>query len=49
MSTTITVERGNIFNDAYQGIMNILPYNLKNRLEIVYEGEEGLDYGGLLR
>jgi len=48
-NTDISVNRRNLFNDAYHKIMNILSYNLKNRLRITYVGEMGFDLGGLLK
>jgi len=47
--TQILINRNNLFNDAYQEIMRRLPDDMKNRLSIEYEGEEGVDCGGLLR
>jgi E3 ubiquitin-protein ligase NEDD4 len=45
----IKVRRGHIFEDAYAEIMRQLPADLKKRLMIKFEGEDGLDYGGLSR
>jgi len=47
--TIIEVDRDNLFHDAYYGIMNKSPQELKKRLRILYEGEEGRDAGGILR
>lgn len=45
----IKVRRKNIFEDAYQEIMRQSPEDLKKRLMIKFDGEEGLDYGGVSR
>ncbi|KAF9194281.1 E3 ubiquitin-protein ligase pub1 [Haplosporangium sp. Z 767] len=43
------VRRSHIFEDAYHEIMRQSPTDLKKRLMIKFEGEDGLDYGGLSR
>jgi len=45
----IEINRNNLFNDAFNGIMSQSPEELKKRLRIKYIGEEGLDASGLLR
>ncbi|KAK9768070.1 hypothetical protein K7432_001606 [Basidiobolus ranarum] len=45
----IKVRRDHIFEDAYAEIMRQTPAELKKRLMIKFEGEDGLDYGGLSR
>ncbi|ORX64502.1 HECT-domain-containing protein [Anaeromyces robustus] len=45
----ITINRNNLFYNAYEIFMNHSPEDLKKVLRIRYEGEEGLDAGGLLR
>lgn len=45
----IKVRRSNIFEDAYAEIMRQNPTDLKKRLMIKFDGEEGLDYGGVSR
>ncbi|EGV64939.1 NEDD4 E3 ubiquitin-protein ligase [Yamadazyma tenuis] len=45
----ITVRRDHIFEDSYQEIMRQTPEDLKKRLMIKFDGEEGLDYGGVSR
>ncbi|KAG0215162.1 hypothetical protein BGX31_000904 [Mortierella sp. GBA43] len=45
----IKVRRSNIFEDSYHEIMRQSPNDLKKRLMIKFEGEDGLDYGGLSR
>lgn len=46
---SIKVKRSNIFEDAYQEIMRQSPEELKKRLMIEFDGEEGVDYGGVSR
>ncbi|KAF8940668.1 hypothetical protein BGZ47_007669 [Haplosporangium gracile] len=43
------VRRSHIFEDSYHEIMRQSPTDLKKRLMIKFEGEDGLDYGGLSR
>ncbi|KAF9127760.1 hypothetical protein BGW39_005652 [Mortierella sp. 14UC] len=43
------VRRSHIFEDSYHEIMRQSPSDLKKRLMIKFEGEDGLDYGGLSR
>ncbi|KAK0523250.1 hypothetical protein OC834_003529 [Tilletia horrida] len=43
------VRRSHIFEDSYTQIMMQAPNDLKKRLMIKFEGEDGLDYGGLSR
>ncbi|KAI8647384.1 E3 ubiquitin-protein ligase RSP5 [Parasitella parasitica] len=45
----IKVRRDHIFEDAYAEVMRQAPADLKKRLMIKFEGEDGLDYGGLSR
>ena len=45
----IKVRRNHIFEDSYAEIMRKTPTDLKKRLIIKFEGEDGLDYGGLAR
>ncbi|KAL1006720.1 hypothetical protein UPYG_G00075890 [Umbra pygmaea] len=45
----ITVARQTLFEDSFQQIMNLKPYDLRRRLYVIFRGEEGLDYGGLAR
>ncbi|ANZ76228.1 BA75_02831T0 [Komagataella pastoris] len=45
----IKVRRSHIFEDSYQEIMRQSPEDLKKRLMIKFDGEEGLDYGGVSR
>ncbi|XP_026712815.1 LOW QUALITY PROTEIN: NEDD4-like E3 ubiquitin-protein ligase WWP2 [Athene cunicularia] len=43
----ISVSRQTLFEDSFQQIMNMKPYDLRRRLYIIMRGEEGLDYGGI--
>ncbi|KAG8884851.1 hypothetical protein FRB97_003057 [Tulasnella sp. 331] len=45
----IKVRRNHIFEDSYAEIMRQSANDLKKRLMIKFEGEDGLDYGGLSR
>ncbi|KAJ2958849.1 hypothetical protein NQZ79_g5591 [Umbelopsis isabellina] len=45
----IKVRRSRIFEDSYAEIMRQTPSDLKKRLMIKFDGEDGLDYGGLSR
>jgi E3 ubiquitin-protein ligase NEDD4 len=45
----IIVRRNHLFEDSYEEIMRQTPNDLKKRLMIKFEGEDGLDYGGLVR
>jgi E3 ubiquitin-protein ligase NEDD4 len=45
----IKVRRNHIFEDSYAEIMRQTPNDLKKRLMVKFDGEDGLDYGGLSR
>ncbi|CCA69820.1 related to RSP5-Hect domain E3 ubiquitin-protein ligase [Serendipita indica DSM 11827] len=45
----IKIRRNHIFEDSYSEIMRQTPNELKKRLMIKFDGEDGLDYGGLSR
>ncbi|KAI0050068.1 ubiquitin-protein ligase [Auriscalpium vulgare] len=45
----IKVRRNHIFEDSYAEIMRQTPNDLKKRLMVKFDGEDGLDYGGLAR
>ncbi|KAH8921981.1 HECT-domain-containing protein [Atractiella rhizophila] len=45
----VKVRRNHIFEDSYAEIMRQAPNDLKKRLMIKFDGEEGLDYGGVSR
>lgn len=46
---TIDIRRQSVFQDAFQNMMLMSPEELKRRLNIRFDGEEGLDYGGVAR
>lgn len=45
----VKVRRSSIFEDSYEQIMRQTAGDLKKRLMIKFDGEDGLDYGGLSR
>ncbi len=45
----IKVRRNNLMEDSYREVMRQTPEDLKKRLMIKFDGEEGLDYGGVSR
>ena len=45
----VVIRREHIFEDSYAEIMRYPAAELKKRLMIKFQGEEGLDYGGLSR
>ena len=45
----VKVRRSHIFEDSYAEIMRATASDLKKRLMIKFDGEDGLDYGGLSR
>lgn len=45
----VKIRRTHIFEDSYAEIMRQSPNDLKKRLMIKFDGEDGLDYGGLSR
>ncbi|KAG0634839.1 hypothetical protein HOY80DRAFT_497497 [Tuber brumale] len=45
----VKVRRNHIFEDSYAEIMRQTPNDLKKRLMVKFDGEDGLDYGGLSR
>ncbi|KAF2204788.1 putative E3 ubiquitin-protein ligase hula [Delitschia confertaspora ATCC 74209] len=45
----VKVRRSHIFEDSYHEIMRQSAADLKKRLMIKFDGEDGLDYGGLSR
>ncbi|OUM64693.1 hypothetical protein PIROE2DRAFT_42279 [Piromyces sp. E2] len=46
---SFTINRNELLGDAYTCIMKNNPRELKNTIKIKYNGEEGIDAGGLLR
>jgi len=47
--TTIFVSRSNVFERSYDQVIRHKPEDLRRRLFIKFEGEDGLDYGGVAR
>jgi atrophin-1 interacting protein 5 (WW domain-containing E3 ubiquitin protein ligase 1) len=45
----VPVNRDNLFESSFHQILRISSNDLKKKLFIVYQGEEGLDYGGVAR
>ncbi|EMR09144.1 hypothetical protein PNEG_02487 [Pneumocystis murina B123] len=45
----IKIRRNHIFEDSYAEIMRQTPSDLKKRFMVKFDGEDGLDYGGLSR
>ena len=45
----IDVKRDTILSDAFEQFMRLNPDELKRKLTIRFDGEEGLDYGGVAR
>lgn len=45
----VKVRRAHIFEDSYAEIMKLSATDLKKRLMVKFDGEDGLDYGGLSR
>ncbi|KAI9314613.1 hypothetical protein BX666DRAFT_2020196 [Dichotomocladium elegans] len=45
----ISVRRDHILEDAYDQVMRKSPHELRKRLMIQFQGEDGLDYGGVSR
>ncbi|KAK3589293.1 hypothetical protein CHS0354_026945 [Potamilus streckersoni] len=45
----ITISREGMFEDSFNQIMRLQPFDLRRRLYIIFKGEEGLDYGGVAR
>lgn len=45
----IDIRRESVFEDSYDRIMKLSGEELKQRLNIRFDGEEGLDYGGVAR
>ncbi len=43
------VRRDRLFEDSYAEIMRQTASDLKKRLMIKFDGEDGLDYGGVSR
>ncbi|KAA3675739.1 NEDD4-like E3 ubiquitin-protein ligase WWP1, partial [Paragonimus westermani] len=48
-TTKITVSRSKLLDDSFEEVMKLTTQELRRRLYIIFEGEDGLDYGGLSR
>ncbi|TGZ68154.1 hypothetical protein CRM22_004422 [Opisthorchis felineus] len=48
-TTKINVSRARLLEDSFDQFMQLNTHELRRRLYITFEGEEGLDYGGLSR
>ena len=44
-----SVSRQTLFEDSFHQLMRLPAYELRRRLYIIFRGEEGLDYGGVVR
>lgn len=47
--TYVDVRRGTVLADAFEQIMALSPDQLKKKLTVRFDGEAGLDYGGVAR
>lgn len=45
----LKLRRSHLFEDAYREVMKHGPQDLKKKLDVKFDGEIGLDYGGLTR
>lgn len=45
----LEVTRGEVFEDSYRLIVKMRPKDMRKRLMVKFQGEEGLDYGGVAR
>lgn len=45
----VPVSRSNVFEDSYRVVMKLRSEQLVGKLNITFNGEEGLDYGGIAR
>jgi E3 ubiquitin-protein ligase NEDD4 len=45
----LKLRRGQILEDSFETVMRMSPDDLKRRLIVKFEGEDGLDYGGVSR
>jgi E3 ubiquitin-protein ligase HUWE1 len=45
----MNLDRKEVFQQSFNNIMNKKPEDLKNRIKVNFEGEEGEDVGGLTR
>lgn len=47
--TDIRVTRANLLRDSYEQVMRLKTSELRRRLNVIFDKEEGLDYGGVSR
>jgi len=45
----LEVSRGEVFEDSYRQVVKMRPKDMRKRLMVKFQGEEGLDYGGVAR
>ena len=45
----LEVTRGEVFEDSYRQVVKMRPKDMRKRLMVKFQGEEGLDYGGVAR
>lgn len=45
----IRLRRGMVFEDSFRAVMRLRKEDLRKRLVVRFEGEDGLDYGGVSR
>jgi E3 ubiquitin-protein ligase NEDD4 len=45
----LKIRRGRVLEDSFSGIMRLGKDELRRRLMVRFEGEDGLDYGGVSR
>lgn len=45
----IRLRRGMVFEDSFRAVMRLKKEDLRKRLVVRFEGEDGLDYGGVSR
>ena len=45
----LEVSRGEVFEDSYRHVVKMRPKDMRKRLMVKFQGEEGLDYGGVAR
>jgi len=45
----LELSRGEVFEDSYRQVVKMRPKDMRKRLMVKFQGEEGLDYGGVAR
>ncbi|KAI0049149.1 HECT-domain-containing protein [Auriscalpium vulgare] len=45
----VRVRRGWVFEDSFAAVMRLRPEDMRKRLMVKFDGEDGLDYGGVAR